>query len=137
VIENQQLLTGQGRALPILLFSRRFSQKQNSSGRNLSLLAIDKRTGRTVYNSDLSKPIGFFNIVGNSEKKTVNLTMQYQTVTLTFTDNPPRPPDKQARAENAKQPRVNTSRALLKSLEKTMGQMFGLPAEDSLDEEEQ
>jgi hypothetical protein len=136
-IENQQLFTSQPRDLPILLFVRQKNkQKENSSGRALSILAIDKRSGRTVYNSDLSKPIGSFNIVGNAEKKNVNLMMQYQTVTLTFTDNPPRPPDKQVQAANAKQPRVNTSQALLKSLEKTMGQMFGLPAEDSLDEEE-
>lgn len=62
--------------------------------------------------------------------------MQYQTITLTFTDKPPQSPDKQAEAANAKQPRGNTSRALLKSLEKTMGQMFGLPPEDSFDDEE-
>lgn len=134
-IENHYLLTNQSRGLPVLLFMRRSSQRQNSSGRILSILAVDKRTGRTVYDSDLSKPIGFFNALGDAEKKTVSLMMQGQTVTLTFTDNPPRPLEKKAEDAN-KKPRVNTSKALLNSLEKTMGRMFGLPEEDSFDEEE-
>ena len=77
-----------------------------------------------------------FNIVGNAENKTVNLLMQTQTVTLTFTDKPFQSPEQQSQAAKAKQPQGNTARALLNSLEKTMGQMFGLPGEGSLDDEE-
>ena len=62
--------------------------------------------------------------------------MQTQTVTLTFTDKPYQSPEQQSQAAKAKQPRGNATQALLKSLEKTMGRMFGLPGEDSLDEEE-
>lgn len=130
-IENQQLLTRQPPGLPILLFScQKYEQKQNSPGRTkLSILAIDKRSGRTVYKDDLTKPSGIFSIVGNEEKKTVNLMMQNQTITLTFTD-------KQAELTKAKKPQGNTFRALFKSLEKTTDQLFGLPVDDSLEEEE-
>jgi outer membrane protein assembly factor BamB/tetratricopeptide (TPR) repeat protein len=138
-IKEQQLPTGQPQGLPILLFAcQRFELKQNSPGRAvLSVLGIDKRSGRVAYKNDFPRPSGFFNVLGNAEDKTVNLTMQYQTVTLTFTDKPPLPPEKQEEAaKNAQQPRANASRALLKSLEKTMGQMLGLPQDDSLDDEE-
>ena len=138
-IKEQQLLTSQPQDLPLLLFAcQRFELKQNSPSRAvLSVLGVDKRSGRVVYKNDFPRPSGFFNATGNAENKTVNLTMQYQTVTLTFTDKPPLPPEQQAEAaKNAQQPRANASRALLKSLEKTMGQMLGLPQDDSLDDEE-
>ena len=138
-IKDQQLLTGQPSGLPILLFAcQRYEQKQKSTTVHpqLSILAIDKRTGRTVYNPPSSKPSGIFNVVGNAEKKTINLMMQNQTVALTFTDNPPPPPDKPAELRKNEQPTGNTSRALFKSLEKTIDQLFGLPEEDYYDEEE-
>jgi outer membrane protein assembly factor BamB/DNA-binding SARP family transcriptional activator len=137
-IKDQQLLTSQPRGLPILLFAcQRFEQKPNSPGRTLlTVLGIDKRSGQAVYSNELSRPSGILNVVGNAENKTVNLMMQTQTVTLTFTDKPFQPPEQQSQAAKAKQPQGNAARALLKSLEKTMGQMFGLPGEDSLDDEE-
>ncbi|MGA2799389.1 MAG: hypothetical protein ABSE63_17540, partial [Thermoguttaceae bacterium] len=137
-IKDQQLLTSQPWGLPVLLFAcQRFEQKQNSTSRtSLTVLGIDKRSGRAVYSNDYSGPSGVFNVVGNAENKTVNLMMQSQTVTLTFTDKPYQSPEQQNQAAKAKQPQRNAAQALLKSLQKTMGQMFGLPGEDSLDDEE-
>ena len=137
-IKDQQFLTNQPRGLPILFFaSQRFEQKQKSPGRALlTVLGIDKRFGRAVYSNEFPRPSGILNVVGNMENKTVNLMMQTQTVTLTFTDKPYQTPEQQRQAAKAKQPQGNAARALLKSLEKTMGQMFGLPGEDSLEDEE-
>jgi len=137
-IKDQHLLTSQPPGLPVLLFAcQTFEQKPNSPSRSLlSILAIDKRTGRRAYGQDIPNQPGIMNIVGNEEKKTVDLLMARQTVTLTFTDKPPPPPEKAAEEKKAEQPQGNTSRALFKSLEKTMDQLFGLPVDDSLEEEE-
>ncbi len=105
-IKDQQLLTGQPSGLPVILFAcQKYEQKENAPVRpQLSILAVDKRTGRTVYSGDFSNQPGVLNIAGNAEKKSVDLLMSRKTVTLTFTDKPPPPPGKEAAEKKAEKP---------------------------------
>jgi outer membrane protein assembly factor BamB len=136
-IHDQQLLDNQPRGLPVLIFACFFQEygRNNSGGIKLSILAVDKRSGRIVYDKNISHPVGVFNIVGNPENKTVDLVLQRRTITLTFTDKPLPPPGKEDEKIDSQQPRVNAYRALLKSLEKSMEQMFGLKGTDDFEED--
>ena len=55
-------------------------------------LCIDKRSGKKAYKSSFKNQTGIFNITGDPDKKTVDLTMHQNTITLTFTDKPILPP---------------------------------------------
>ncbi len=77
-----------------------------------SVLCIDKRSGRTAYKGELNNPTGIFHVVGDGEKKTIDVVMQQKTVRLTFTDKPI-PPPAAAGAKPAKPPaKSNPARAL-------------------------
>ena len=58
----------------------------------MSLLAIDKRNGRTAYKAQFTNNMGLLDISGDAQTKTVDLVMQSDTVRLTFTDKPLPPP---------------------------------------------
>ena len=95
-IENQRVALNQPTELPILTFACRVLDEDESSGQyngyKTSLLCIDKRNGRTVYQAEGYERSGYgnmnFRTVGDAEKKTVNLMTWSNTVTLTFTDKP-------------------------------------------------
>jgi outer membrane protein assembly factor BamB len=130
-IKDQQYPMNQPSGWPVIVFaSQIYEQKPNVSPRNqLSILAVDKRSGRTVYSGAYSNQ-GVINIAANAEKKTVDLLMSRKTVTLTFTDKPPRPKDKSTEEKKMDLPKESSPRALLKSLEKSIDQYFRLPADD-------
>ena len=68
-------------------------QKPNGQGeQKMSLLAIDKRNGRTAYKEQFTNNMGLLDISGDAQTKTVDLVMQRDTVRLTFTDKPLPPP---------------------------------------------
>jgi len=93
-------------------------------------LCIDKRTGRTVYKGDFTNPTGMFNIVGDSEKKTVNLNLQRNSVALTFTDKPI-PPAPAAGSEPADAEKGGkTPRALWKSIQRAFGRIMDESGEE-------
>ncbi len=87
-IENQCLLLSQPGRLPVLTFvCRTFNPKRSGSERyRMSILCIDKRTGRTVYRKSFPWHTNIFEISGDPKKKTVELAMAQNTVRLTFTD---------------------------------------------------
>ncbi len=138
-IREQQLLGNQPPGLPVLMFAcQTYENKQKSPGRSqCSMLAIDKRSGRIVYNNVFSNLSGIFNIVGNAEKKTIDIIMQRRTITLTFTDKPPLPPNNDAEKKKAEQPQEKTFRALLQSLEKGVEQLLGPPRKGEGESEEE
>lgn len=137
-IHNQQLLTSQPPGLPIVVFAcQLYEQKQNSPSRPLlSILAIDKRTGREVFRKNIPNSSGVFHVVGNVEQKTVSMMTPNQTIALTFTDKPLLSPEQAAEKKKSEQPKDKTYRALFKSIEKSMGQLLGLPADKEEDGEE-
>jgi hypothetical protein len=96
-IEDQYFLVNQPVRLPLLtLACQRYEQRANNAPMTSKtrLLCIDKRTGRKLYQGENSHPTSTLEVVGNPEKKTVELRMQNDLVTLTFTDKPipPTPP---------------------------------------------
>jgi tetratricopeptide (TPR) repeat protein len=130
IIENQYLLLDQPARLPILTFACQvFEQKLLVEGRQkMSILCIDKRNGRVAYKGTTVNPTGVLDVAGNAKKKTVELTMQNEAVTLKFTDEP-LPPI----ATNAvKSPGKNNAvQALWNSVQKVLG-----PADEAEQEEE-
>jgi len=88
VINNQHFLLSQPAAIPILTFACQvYKRELTGSGRYItSILCLDKRTGQTVYKKEFPDSTGVFEIVGDTEKKTVELIVQRSVVTLKFLD---------------------------------------------------
>jgi outer membrane protein assembly factor BamB/tetratricopeptide (TPR) repeat protein len=125
VVKAQFLLTHQPAWLPVLTFaSNTYEQKRNGQGQSkLSLLCIDKRTGRAAYEHEFPGAMTQSLVVtGDAEAKSVDLTMQRTAVTLKFTDNPiPSPP-----AAGTGEPPAGgkTVHAIWDSLQKTFGRIM-------------
>ena len=136
-IKDQHFLLNQPDRLPILTFACQiYEQRANGQGRyQVAVLCVDKRTGRTVYKGDSTDPTGMFNIVGDPEKKTVNLNLQRNmekrnSVTLTFTDKPI-PPAPAAGSEPAGAEKGGkTPRALWKSIQRAFGRIMDESGEE-------
>jgi len=89
-VEDQWLPLSQPSGLPVLTFAcilqeRRANAQPKSK---TSVLCIDKRTGREVYRERLPHGTNSLRLVGNPDNKTVELRLQHDTITLTFTDQP-------------------------------------------------
>jgi hypothetical protein len=82
-IEAQGFPSYQPADLPILTFVKQVGRLKTS------VLCIDKRDGRTVYQANNAGDLtNFFRVVGDAKKKTVDLMNWASIVTLTFTDKP-------------------------------------------------
>jgi outer membrane protein assembly factor BamB len=82
----------QGPDLPVLVFVR---QKQSGNQMKISMLCLDKRTGRAVYQrDDINGQAYAFEAVGNPDERTVTLQIPAHSTVLRFTDRPvaPEPP---------------------------------------------
>jgi hypothetical protein len=92
LVENQQLDLNQPRRLPVLVFACMTQEpRPNVPVRvKTSLVFVDKRTGWT-YDKELPYPTNTFQLTAAPEKKIVQMHLQRNTVTLTFTDQPPGP----------------------------------------------
>ena len=120
-IRNQCLLVDQPSHLPVVIFAcQRYEQKGNGVQFKASVLLIDKRSGRTAYTGELNNPMGVFHVVGNGERKTIDVVMQQKTIRLTFTDKPI-PSPAAAGAKPAQPPaKSNPARALWDALKKVI-----------------
>ena len=89
-IENQRVALNQPTDLPILTFACRVPDEDNGQYMT-SLLCIDKRSGRTVYRVEGYEQTiwgNYLRVVGDADKKTVDIMTSNNRVTLTFTDKP-------------------------------------------------
>ena len=121
-IKNQFLMMDQPANLPILTFCcQTYDQRANGQPRyRASVLCINKRNGQTVFKKKFENTMGVFDVVGDPTKKTVDLTMQQNTVTLSFTDKPLAPPPA-AKAGNKSSPGDKAIRAVWDSIQKIVG----------------
>jgi hypothetical protein len=89
-IENQLLLSNQPSGAPLVIFGcQHYEPPPLGQGRwKQMLLCVDKRTGRKAYEGQFKVPLGIFGVRCDPDKKTVDLIVQNDTVTLTFTDKP-------------------------------------------------
>ncbi len=125
-VKSQVMLLHPPANVPILAFAS-FNYEQNRNGQNLpkfSVLCLDKRNGRTVYAHEFSRPSPALIITGDAQQKTVDLTMQRDTVTLTFTDKPL--PSSSAVGSRPGEPPAGgkTANAIWDSLQKTFGRIL-------------
>ena len=93
-VEQHGLVLNSPPELPVIVFLR--TMVVNLNQQHASMLCLDKRTGRAVYDDDdLPQLIQTYDIIGDAKEKTVTVTgAPSQTVTLKFTDKPipPEPP---------------------------------------------
>jgi hypothetical protein len=117
-IKNQFILQNQPSGLPVVTFAcQTYQQRPNGQARfRASVLCIDKRNGKPAFKKSFDNMTGLFEVAGNAAKKTIDLTMQQNTVTLAFTDKPIPPPT--AAKANKSSPSGKTIRALWDSIQK-------------------
>ena len=120
-VTNQMLITDQLDGIPVLIFAcQHYQRKPNGRGQwKPRVLCVDKRTGRKVYKEEFDGHIGIFAISCDADNKTIYLTMQKDTVTLTFTDKPIPPPAAEEPEPAEKKPGSKIAHALWNSVRKT------------------
>ena len=118
-VRDQHFLLSQPARLPVLVFAcGRFEQRKDGHmWTRTYVLGIDRRTGRVIYDKDIDNLTMTLDLVGDAEKKTVDLRMQIGSVVLAFTDKPVVLPP--AGTPEPKQPPGNLLDALWQALEKS------------------
>jgi hypothetical protein len=105
-VEQHGLVLNVPAELPVLVFLR--TVQTNQGQQRASILCLDKRTGRAVYEEDeLPQMIQNYEITGDAKEKTVTLVAApTQTITLKFTDSPvpPEPPYQAGMFDKPKNP---------------------------------
>ena len=127
VIENQYFLSGQASRLPVLIFAC-LEHASRAPHASVSLLCLDKRTGRRVFppeNKEFSFAVTahppLFEYSADPATRSVRFRMQGGEVKLTFTDKPPPPA--------ARQP-ADTPQAKKQSLLRALRNIAGKQAKD-------
>jgi len=92
VVAQYGMLLNQPSQLPVLVFVRMVHRAPPGGARSdpkASVLCIDKRTGRVVYENDQlpASMIGSFELSGDPATHTVTLNLAPTLITLTFTDD--------------------------------------------------
>jgi len=91
-VKDQFLPLEQPRSLPVLVFASMIQERKAERRvmeTSTALLAIDKRSGQVVCDEKVVNGSNGLTLVGNPEKKTVQMRLQRETVTLTFSDESP------------------------------------------------
>jgi outer membrane protein assembly factor BamB len=89
-IENQYMLLEQPADLPAVVFAcLTYQRRLNSAGQmSCALTCIDKRSGRVVLQDTYPGSTGTFELVGDPEKKTIEVRLQQSTIQMRFTGEP-------------------------------------------------
>jgi hypothetical protein len=88
VVEDQCLPHNQPKLLPVVTFVCTYKEAP-ATGRSqydTSVLCIDKRTGRVLFEEDFDWRNNSYQVIGNPDEKKIQIQLQKATVTLTFTD---------------------------------------------------
>jgi outer membrane protein assembly factor BamB/tetratricopeptide (TPR) repeat protein len=122
LIDMHGYVASQGPDLPVLVFVR---QVQNGNQMKLSMLCLDKRTGRAVYQKDdITGQAYAFEAIGNPDERTVALQTPGQSTVLKFTDQPVAPePPYQAGIESPRTPAQSSIGRLFRILGEAAEQM--------------
>jgi hypothetical protein len=140
-VEGQCLLLNQPAGLPVIVLAgQMYDQRRRKQ--LVSIQAIDRRSGRVVYDKQSEIPAMALDLVGNGEQKTVELRVQGGgrplggTVVLHFTDKPisDKPADQAspgAPSASAKQPPGRILDALRHAIEQPLGSIVPIPEEEA------
>ena len=122
-IQNQCFLLNQPARLPLLTFAcKSYARTDNvSRGSTTSLLCLDRRSGRKVFEDLALDPAGnVFAVEGDPRNNTITLHTGREKITLTLTDKPIVPvPDKAAQSSGQRM-----RDALLKAFGKALIKSF-------------
>ena len=90
IVENQHLIWNQPSDLPVLVFGCQghYRKPDQPTHYKTSILCIDKRSGRVVCREECPSLSGTFELLGDPQKKTVQVRLQRTTITMTFTPTP-------------------------------------------------
>ncbi|MBN2579687.1 MAG: PQQ-binding-like beta-propeller repeat protein [Pirellulales bacterium] len=127
-VEDQYLVGNLPPGLPVIVFAcQNYGQRAGNRRRlQLTLLMVDKRTGRVAYRDTVDASPGLFLMSGDAGKKTLDLQLQQRTVTLTFTEQPW--PSPESEKETTKKP--HALRSLFKALQGTSQRIIESPLEE-------
>jgi len=88
-LQQQNILFNQPSGVPVLIFATQLFERRGQGGTfHVHLLAIDKQTGRKILEEKFPYTTNIFQITGDPEKHTVDILLQRDKITLTFTDEP-------------------------------------------------
>jgi outer membrane protein assembly factor BamB len=94
-LSQQGLLLSQPRSLPAFVFARQIhtTSPVNQREAKMSVLCIDKRSGRVLYQNDQlpGSTIASFEIAGDPVAHTVTVSLPSQNIKLSFTNEPMAP----------------------------------------------
>lgn len=134
-IINQHLVVGQPQNFPALVFASQIYEAQpNRPGKiRMAVQCIDKRTGRTIFDKqDLPQP-GYFKVSADPEKKTMQIAVQKNAITLTFTDKPWPTKEEIAKAE-AEEKKNKPGKSLFKALKSAAEETFKMPEFENMED---
>jgi hypothetical protein len=94
----------------------------------VSVLCIDKRTGRVVHRQEFPYTTSTFLLSGDPQTKTIELVLSRHRVKLTFTDEPLPPPSKPDEASGLPPKLSDVARGLFKAVGKAVGDAKPRPA---------
>jgi len=115
-VEDQFLIQNQPARLPLLMFASGAWSRgtMTASQPRIALLGVDKRNGRVIRPEETCEGLGYLRLSGDPDKKTIEVHLPRDVVSLTFTDQAPPP--------------ATTGRALLKAASKAVGDRLRIPS---------
>jgi len=125
-VADQHLLLDQPPGLPVLVFACQVYDRQPptpSERYHVSVVCVDKRSGRIVYQERFQNTTHTFELTGDQAHHTVTLRTQRNQVKLTFTDRPLPEPAEAEPAED--QPDALPEGRLLPSLRRALERGMG------------
>jgi hypothetical protein len=129
-IRNQYLVSGQAKGFPALVFASQIYEPQqpNKPGKppHVSVLLIDKRTGRVAFEKQDFFQSGQFQVTADPEKKTMQVALQRGSATLTFTDKP-WPTKEEIEKIQAEEKKNAPRKSLFKALKNAAEDAFQMP----------
>lgn len=128
-VQDQYLVLHQPRRFPALIFACGVQDRSptRTTQPQTAILAVDKRTGQVVRPKDRYDGLSHLRLIGDPEKKTIEIHLQRQVVKLNFTDQPVAAPPK----EEAKKAASTPSSALLKALRRGVQSALKLPMDEN------
>jgi outer membrane protein assembly factor BamB/tetratricopeptide (TPR) repeat protein len=104
IVEDQFLLLSQPRGLPVVTFActAQAERPDVSPLHAVSVLCLDRNTGRVILREESPGISNTFLLTGDLRQKTVQLQLQRETVTMTFTGRPVVRPESDGRTSRAK-----------------------------------
>jgi hypothetical protein len=132
IVQNQFLVLNQPQRLPALVFACGVQERQGNSGGQprTAIVAVDKRTGQVVRPKERFEGLSHFRLLGDPEKKVIEVHLQRDVLALRFTDKPIPPAPK----VEAKKPAAKASSALLKAMRRAVEGALNLPSDDEEDD---